>query len=398
MKGARWVALLALLAALISFGKFQHCRSFGWGAPDVYVHMCYSDLSALYGAREINVDNWPYASAGNSVEYPVITGVVMWATGLLIGDENGYRSYFDLNAFLIALLLIAAALLLWRLKPEFWLLFLFAPAAMASLYINWDLWAVLPALLAIYMFKVKRYDLSALALGIAIATKFFPIVILLGVGLHFLHRREKMRLIQYSAITIATWGAVNLPVAFTNFDGWSRFYKMNIERGTDLGSIWYAFQLLGRELPSSIFFTLLLLGLAVFGIGKIYVENRGDRSEFDNFALVAFLAVAVFVTLSKVYSPQYVLWLTPLALIAMRDKAERSAFWIWQGGEAIYHVAIWQYLATYTGAKFGVPENLYALAILIRIATLIWFSAVLIRGVNPQATRDQQPAATSISH
>ena len=398
MKGARWVALLALLAALISFGKFQHCRSFGWGAPDVYVHMCYSDLSALYGAREINVDNWPYASAGNSVEYPVITGVVMWATGLLIGDENGYRSYFDLNAFLIALLLIAAALLLWRLKPEFWLLFLFAPAAMASLYINWDLWAVLPALLAIYMFKVKRYDLSALALGIAIATKFFPIVILLGVGLHFLHRREKMRLIQYSAITIATWGAVNLPVAFTNFDGWSRFYKMNIERGTDLGSIWYAFQLLGRELPSSIFFTLLLLGLAVFGIGKIYVENRGDRSEFDNFALVAFLAVAVFVTLSKVYSPQYVLWLTPLALIAMRDKAERSAFWIWQGGEAIYHVAIWQYLATYTGAKFGVPENLYALAILIRIATLIWFSSVLIRGANPQATRDQQPAATSISH
>jgi hypothetical protein len=55
--------------------------------------MCYSDLSALYGARGINLDLWPYASAENSVEYPAITGIVMWATGLAISDENGYRAY-----------------------------------------------------------------------------------------------------------------------------------------------------------------------------------------------------------------------------------------------------------------------------------------------------------------
>jgi hypothetical protein len=397
MKGARGIALLALLAALISFGKFQHCRSAGWGAPDVYVHMCYSDLSALYGAREINLDNWPYASATNSVEYPVITGIVMWATGLLIDDPNGYRSYFDLNAMLIALLLIAAALILWRIKPEFGTLFLFAPAAIASLYINWDLWAVVPALLAVYYFQQSRYDLSALALGISIATKFFPLVLLLGVGLHFLVRRDPIRLIRYSLVTSISWAIINIPVAVTNFDGWSRFYKMNIDRGTDLGSIWYAFQLLDRELPSSIVISIFLIGIAVFGIGKVYVENQSNRSEFENFALAAFLAVAVFVTVSKVYSPQYILWLTPLALIAMRHRSERSAFWIWQGGEAIYHVAIWQYLATYTGAKFGLPENLYAFAILIRVATLIWFSATLIRGANPQNSLDQQPTNTSIS-
>ncbi|MEY3710391.1 MAG: hypothetical protein RLZZ99_212, partial [Actinomycetota bacterium] len=90
-------------------------------------------------------------------------------------------------------------------------------------------------------------------------------------------------------------------------------------------------------------------------------------------------------------------WLTPLALIAMREKAERSAFWIWQGGEALYHVAIWQYLATYTGAKFGLPENLYALAILVRIATLVWFCTVLIRGAHPQPRLDQQHIDSSIS-
>ncbi len=397
MKSARAVALLALLAALISFGKFQHCRSSGWGTPDVYVHMCYSDLSALYGAREINQDRWPYASPDNSVEYPVITGVVMWATGLLIDDPNGYRAYFDLNSILIALLMTAAAVILWRIKPEFWALFLFAPAAMASLYINWDLWAVAPALLSVFFFQRNRFDLSAIALGIAIATKFFPLVLFLGVGLHSIVRREPLKIVCYSAVTSFTWTAINLPVALASFDGWFRFYKLNLERGTDLGSFWYSFQILGRELPGSRLVSIVLIGLAVFAIGKVYVENRLGRSEFENFALAAFLAVAVFVTVSKVYSPQYILWLTPLALIAMREKAERSAFWIWQGGEALYHVAIWQYLATYTGAKFGLPENLYALAILVRIATLVWFCTVLIRGAHPQPRLDQQPIDSSIS-
>ncbi|NDC13224.1 MAG: mannosyltransferase, partial [Actinobacteria bacterium] len=93
-KELRLIALLALFAALLSFAKFNHCRNSGWGSPDVYVHMCYSDLSALYGARDINQDVWPYSSVENAVEYPVLTGVVMWATGLLIKDTNGYRAYF----------------------------------------------------------------------------------------------------------------------------------------------------------------------------------------------------------------------------------------------------------------------------------------------------------------
>ena len=127
-KGLRIALIVTLIATLLSFGKFNHCRSAGWGSPDVYIHMCYSDISALYGAREINTDKWPYASQDNAVEYPVLTGIVMWATGLLIEDPNGYRPYFDLNILLIALLLFASVFILWRLKPEYVALFPIAPA------------------------------------------------------------------------------------------------------------------------------------------------------------------------------------------------------------------------------------------------------------------------------
>jgi uncharacterized membrane protein len=347
--------------------------------------MCYSDISALYGAREINTDKWPYASAENAVEYPVLTGVVMWATGLLVGDPNGYRTYFDINAFIIILLLFASVFILWRIKPDYVALFPIAPAVFGSLLINWDIYAVLFALLSLYFYKDNKMDLSALFLGIAIATKFYPGVMLFGIALIFWKDKAFKPLLRYLAVTIGSWLAINLPFATNNFDGWWRFFKLNIERDNDLGSLWYAAALL--DLPSGNLnnLTIIAFVLALGAIGVLYFSITEHRTDFENLVLIAFLTVAAFVTISKVYSPQYILWLTPLAVLAMTKPEERKAFWIWQGTEALYHFAIWQYLASYTGAKFGIPESFYALTIFIRVAGLAYFSAILIRTARPRS-------------
>ena len=378
-KSLRVALIVTLVATLLSFAKFNHCRNSGWGSPDVYIHMCYSDISALYGAREINTDKWPYASPDNSVEYPVLTGMVMWATGLLIDDPNGYRPYFDLNILLIALLLFASVFILWRLKPEYVALFPIAPAVFGSLFINWDIYAVLFALLSLYFYKDEKLDVSALFMGIAISTKLYPGVILFGIALIFWNQKKITQLIRYLLVTVFSWLAINLPIALTNFDGWWRFFKLNIERDNDLGSIWYAATLLNLPQGNTNNLTIIAFLLALGAIGIFYFAVAQARSDFANLMTVAFLTVAAFVTISKVYSPQYILWLTPLAILAMTKREERAAFWVWQGSEALYHFAIWQYLASYTGAKFGIPETFYALTILIRIAGLTWFSTTLIR-------------------
>jgi len=377
-KSLRIALIVTLIATILSFAKFNHCRGSGWGSPDVYIHMCYSDISALYGAREINTDRWPYASSDNSVEYPVLTGIVMWATGLLIDDPNGYKIYFDLNIALIIALLFASVSVLWRLKPEFTPLFPIAPAVFGSLFINWDIYAVLFALLSLYFFHNNKFDLSALFMGIAISTKFYPGVMLFGIALIFWNQKNFTKLIRYLLITIASWLVINLPVAMSNYEGWFRFFKLNIERDSDLGSIWYALALL--KLPSGNInnLTIVIFLIALTAIALFYSMVAQSRDNFTNLATVAFLTVAAFVTISKVYSPQYILWLTPLAVLAMTSTKERSAFWIWQGTEALYHFAIWQYLASYTGAKFGITETFYAITILIRIAGLAWFSRTLI--------------------
>jgi len=372
MKFATKTALVvALLASLFSFAKFDHCRNSGWGVPGQYVHACYSDLPALFSARNLTTHAWPYASATNSVEYPPGTAMVMWGTSYLVGhNANEYRNYFDVNALLIAILFVGSILLLRRMKPDIWYLAAVAPAVLGSLYINWDLWAVVPAIAAIYFFDKERYEISALLLGLATAVKFFPIVILIPIVLILLRRHQLHNLLKYISIAVGSVVAFNLPFALTYPTGWWRFFKLNSERGADWGSLWHALSVFGFNVPHLNLDSILLFLIGV----TAYILYFLKLEQTPTLAASSFYVVAIFVTASKVYSPQYVLWITPLAVLAMRDRNDRAAFWIWQGAELLYHLAIWQYFAGFEGAKFGLPAHWYAASALLRIAGLGYFS------------------------
>jgi uncharacterized membrane protein len=378
---AKSAVLLAIIAALLSFIKFDYCRTNGWSPPSDYIHACYSDLPALFGERGLITNTWPYSSATNAVEYPPVTGLVMWATSFLVSDNgNKYRNYFDVNALLITLLFIASVIFLKKLKPQLWYLLPVAPAVVASLYINWDIWAVVSALAAIYYFDVGKYNKSAIALGLSIATKFFPIVLLFPIALILFRKSKVKELIRYLAITSATWLLINLPFIITTPVGWFRFFKLNSERAADWGSIWHALEIFGWKISplnliSIIAFAILALAFMLFVYGI---------PEVPTLASIAFFVVAIFAITSKVYSPQYVLWLTPLAILAMVDKKDRLDFWIWQFAELIYHFAIWQYLAEIAGAEFAIPAGAYATAILLRVAALTWFCLRIMRRSTPK--------------
>ena len=378
---AKSAVLLAIIAALLSFVKFDYCRSNGWTPPGDYIHACYSDFPALFGDRGLITNSWPYSSATNAVEYPPLTGLVMWTTSFLVGTgEDKFRNYFDINALLVALLFIASVVFLKKLKPELWYLFPIAPAVVASLYINWDIWAVISALAAIYYFDVGKYNKSAIALGISIATKFFPIVLLLPIALILIRKSKIRELILYIVYTSITWLLINLPFIITTPVGWFRFFKLNSERAADWGSIWHALEIFGLNIKQ-----LNLVSLIVFALGALaFTLFVFGIPEVPKLATIAFFIVAIFVTASKVYSPQYVLWLTPLAILAMVDKKDRFDFWVWQFAELIYHFAIWQYLAEVSGASFAIPAGAYAVAIVLRIAALTWFCLRLMRRSTPK--------------
>jgi len=370
------VITLALLASLISFVKFSSCESTGWATPDQYIHACYSDIPALFGERGLSKGDWAYSNGVNSVEYPVVTGTVMWALAQITpSGADAVNKYFHINIILIALLLILTSLIIFKLRPEFAYLYPLAPAGIASLYINWDLWAIISMVGAIYWFDRKKLDLSALALGISISTKFMPIFLLFPIIFIFMRRNQLRQSLKYIVITVLTFAAINLPVYLTTPEGWLRFYQLNLSRGSDWGSMWYALTGLGINLPNLNYLSILLL-LTGFAAIAIYIfELRNTPS----LASLSFIVLATVMCASKVYSPQYALWLIPLAVIALIDKRDLPAFWIWQGAEVIYHIAIWQHLASVTGAKFGLPLYGYALITLLRIAATIYLIATFVR-------------------
>jgi len=363
---------LAILAALLSVAKFSHCANTGWATPDQYVHACYSDLPALFEARGLSTNQWPFASDDNSVEYPVITAMVMYITSFA---ANSPVSYFNINIFFLILLFIAIVILVRKIRPEFAYLVPIAPAMIASLFINWDLWAIATMMLAIYWFDRKQFTYSALLIGVSISTKFLPVFLLIPIVFIFWRENKVKEAIKYIAISFGIWLAINLPFAVTTPTGWWRFYKLNLERGPDWGSFWLALQQLGINLNNLNYLSILLLLIALTTIAILLFEIKYTPS----LASVSFFVLASVMLASKVYSPQYVLWLTPLAVIALTNKKDLHAFWVWQATELIYHIAIWQHLAQVTDAKFGLGPIPFAILTLVRIGGTIYLMAVLAR-------------------
>lgn len=365
------VIALALFAGLLSLVKFDHCYNSNWTGVGVDVHECYSDLPALFDARGLVNHVWPYSSATNSVEYPPLTGVVMWATALITPHgTNSDKYYFLINIALLAALFILTSVVVSKINPTKWYLLPILPAVIASLYINWDMWAVLTAVLSIYWFDRKRYSWSAVALAISIATKFFPIVLLIPISIIFFKERKLKASLHYFSQTIILWALINAPFAISTPTGWWRFFKLNSNRPADLGSFWQAINIFNINPPDINFFWLALFILASLAVAGHLLR----AASLPSLAQVAFIFVALFTALNKVYSPQYVLWLAPLGVIALVNNRDRSAFWIWQGAEAIYHFAIWEYLGGYAGANFALPPKWYAGAILLRVGASLFFA------------------------
>ena len=379
---SRSFVVILLLAGLISFLKFNHCRVNDWASPDNYTHACYTDIPALFSERGLNTNTFPYLSSTNSIEYPPVIGLGNWLISFITPSENSFRTFFDINALIILVLFFISAIIVRKIAPTYQYLFPLAPAVIAGLFINWDMWAVVSTLLAIYYFDKKKYEASGIWLGISIATKFFPIVLLLPIAIIFYRSSQIQLFYRYLFTTAIFWGAINIPIALTHFDGWWRFFKLNLERGADFGSIWYALSLLDIKIP---YLDLIypLLSIVLFIGLAIYLLKLPST---PNLAAIALFALVIFTTAGKVYSPQYILWLTPLAVIALQNSKQLITFWFWQATEITYHLAIWQYLALFSDAQFGLPAGGYALATIIRVIGMCTFAYILMRDLATSST------------
>ncbi|HET7174055.1 MAG TPA: glycosyltransferase 87 family protein [Nocardioidaceae bacterium] len=418
-----WTPLrVVLCVAIFAFGlgvlQKSPCVVTNWvdaASPKPYSHMCYSDLPYLYVGRGLAVGIAPYTPRGElpanrrpatqqaaddlTVEYPVLIGVWMGLTGTItnavgrhpdlssvptadIGGNPGvqYNSavFWDVNAVGFFLILLAALLLLVRAQPRRpWdALFVAAsPSLVLAATINWDMLALGCVVGAIWAWSRRRPVLAGMLIGLGVATKVYPLF-LLG-PLLVLCWRER-RLGEWGRCCLAgvvAWLAVDLPIIVWAPHQFAYVWTFNASRGPDWGSLWLLAENYGHTASAGQvnLGTWLLFGAACVGVALVglFAPRR------PRWVQLAYLVVAAFLLVNKVYSPQYVLWLLPLAVLA---RPRWRDLLIWQACEVFYFFAIWMHLANFFVAA-GTQDWVYNLAILVRVAGELYLAVLVLRDI-----------------
>lgn len=398
-----WRVERVLLVIVFIFGMLAvlskaTCRTNGWGVPHVYTGLCYSDWSSLYGARGFNTDPWAPFTGGSGTggggdapfEYPVLMSVVASLTSLLVprsmaaGDQT--LAYFDINAFFAVLLWAVVVIAVAKSSGRrVWDAAIVAasPAMMLAATVNWDLWAV--AFLALGLLALGREHpwAAGILIGLGAATKLYPVLVLGPLLVLAIRTGRWKGFFKVTGGAAGAWVIANLPFAVLAYDRWITFYTFSADRGAGNSSLWQAWDFSFGVWNPSLRTTPEVI--SVVGTGLFLLCCLGILAlallapEPPRVASLVFLVVAAFVLFGKVYSPQFILWLIPLAALAYpRWRALLS----WQVVEVAHFVAIWLFLFEHSGdesAKGRFPDGLFVLAVVAHMVGLVWICVLVIR-------------------
>ena len=212
-----------------------------------------------------------------------------------------------------------------------------APVALGPISLNtYDAWPALLTVLALFLFLRGRDLLGAGVLGLAVSAKVYPLVLLPLAGIYVWRRAGARRVLAALAVFVVVAAAVVVPFAAYDVHGVASSFRSQAERGLQIESLGASVLLAadrlglydakvvettgvaGRNLSGSLpdavaVLTLVLEAVAVVAVWLLYARARDARARLP----VAFAAaVAGFLAFTKVFSPQYLVWLVPLVVLA----------------------------------------------------------------------------------
>jgi uncharacterized membrane protein len=405
--------LLALTAICFALGFVQKapCYKTGWGSSETnYSDMCYSDLPYLYVDRGFAELDWPYSDAiavrdrYQVMEYPVGIAYYAYASayvthwlsgspdldprggmslGQLQADPQVHRETVRFTAVEGVGFAACALLAVWflsgahRRRPWDAAFFALSPALLFEGLINWDLLAVACVAGALWAHSRERPGLTGVMLGLGTAMKLYPLFLLGGLVVVYARQRRWLDLAGATATGVATWVILNAPAFFGGRAEWNVFWSYNSHRGADLGSVWLMLQQMTQH--TSAVHTINVVSWLFFGAWCAAVAALGFLArETPRLAQLGYLLVAGFLLVNKVYSPQYTLWLLPLAVLARPRWRDQL---IWQGGEIFYYASVWWYLGGHLEPGGGGDPGFYWLAIIVRMAAELYLVAIVVRDI-----------------
>ena len=366
--------LMGLASLTIALGVLQkaQCLSKGWNTPDQFWHACYSDLPIVYQSAGLG-HAMPYLPGAQPLDQPLISGLVMWLVGLAVPDGSALvqqQWYFALWAVLITVVvMVLVAVTAASVPAEPWRAahVALSPVLVLAGLVSVDLLGVMLASAALWAWGRSRVLMAGVLLGLAIAARSYPLVLLVAIGLLAVRSGRVAAWRQLAVAALATWFAVSLPWLVMNADALLSVYRSWWRAEASYGSVWMVPTLMGRVLPQGAVTPLAILGwLAALAVGAFFALSLDRRPAVAEVSLV--MLVVVLVT-GKSVPVQAGLWLVPLiALIGMQWRDHL----VWAAFESTYFVAVWLYIAGLSKPDRGLPRGPYALLLVLRLAAMLF--------------------------
>ena len=428
----RVMFMIALVFLALGWTTKAPClQTVGTGSPDqrvanwenqrAYYELCYSDTVPLYGAELLSQGKFPYKSswleldsagqprtqydgrtAVRYMEYPVLTGVYQYVamalaktytavakkTGIaLLAGVAEVVMFFNIAAFGLALAWLATvwatAMLAGR---RVWDAALVAasPILIFQAFTNFDALATALATGGLLAWARRRPLLAGVLIGLGVSAKLYPALLLLPLLLLAVRTGRFGDAVRTISVAVLVWCATNLPVLLMYPRGWSEFFRLNTRRNQDMDSVynvirsftgWRGFNPdLGFWQPPIVLniVTGVLFLLCCAAIA--YIALTAPRR--PRIAQLAFLVVATFLLVNKVWSPQFSLWLVPLAVLAL---PHRRVLMAWMTIDALVWVPRMFYL--YGEQSKGLPEQWFTTTVLIRDLAVVGLIALVVRQI-----------------
>lgn len=431
----RVIIALTLLTSTLGFLQKAPCRTHVWDKHQYqYTHLCYTDVFALYFAEGLSAGKRPYLD--QPVEYPVVMGAAMEVAAKVVAPfapDQRPRRFYDVTWALLTACAVAVAVTTARLagrRPWDAALFALAPGLALHGTTNWDLIAMALAGFGLLLWARRKPAAAGILLGLATAAKLYPILFLIPLALLCVRSRRIRPLLVTTAATLLAAAAVTVPVYLaspyfadvngaqtqvatspldrlgdqgvnalsphviaTLADGRTvigvnsvyRFFDLNTTRGADWDSLWFALQtergvpldtsLQTGEAPHNlnrgvaITFVLLLIGIGVLA----FKAARRPR-----LPQLLFLTVVAFLLTNKVFSPQYAIWLLPLAVLA---RPRWRPFLAWQATEALVLFTRFYFFQGLDGSGHGIGVWWFLTAVILRDLALVVYAALVVRDI-----------------
>jgi uncharacterized membrane protein len=390
--------LFTVLVLTLAWVKQAPCADGNWTGSKQYTHFCYSDTVPLFGLRGLDSGQVPYLDS--QLEYPVLTGGFMQLAAVLARGYDGLaatvgalpsvvpvESYYVVTCLLLsacALLVTRSVLGLAGRRPWDAAMVGLSPLLFVHAFTNWDLFAVALASLGLWAWARRHPVLAGVLIGLGTAAKLYPVLLLFVLFVLCL-RAGRLRAWGAAALAAAVaWVIVDVPIAVLAPDNWARFFALNGSRPADPDTLWnIALHVTDNRIldgplaegqSPSVLNAVVAAALVSLGVAVGALALLAPRR--PRVAQLAFLLVAGFLLLNKVWSPQYSLWLLPLAVLA---RPHWRSLLLWQASEALLWVPrlLW-YLGT---DNKGVDVEWFFFAVGLRDVAIVVLMALVVRDI-----------------